>query len=605
MNLDKSLLIRLVWLSIWLVCGTVAYLVVFRTIDASMFDGRYYPVYGDSFYHARRILDVYHGAVENFHFDPRINAPDGMWVSWPWLYDTAMAYLLKAASSVPVQQSIEFILFSIPSLWVYANIGLATVLLYLFRVNVALAATALLCLAASPAMLRLHSFGRVDHHFAELTVLLGVSITAIQWLRNPGHRGRAIVCGAALGIAPAIHNGLFILYAPVLATVFVAWCRGSLRLTMGDALWFSLASVFVLLAMLGFSEPFRQGFFSFYFFSWFHLYVATAVCLSIMYMTGFSFTFGRLAILIIGGLAVLAPLVNEVLRGYEWVGADVPYLSKILEMRPLFFRFQADIPNVLWLVSNIGAFALLFPISFVAALYFIFRSSDDGLVLLSFVFLLSITLWLHQQRFEYFGVPLLILFCTVALDWLIGKLRKKRAPRILAISAAAGLFLLSTPVLVNSEASRVRPSMGMVDYPVAVSLLLEAAPFCEEDPGILLVETHFGHLVRYLTECSAISTMMLISSADFEKANEMEALLRATPDEIARDRPDIKYALVLKTSFAVPGREKTGISFNVPPLVEALLDPEFAADSVRELKRLNVRRAGREDAYGALYKFVR
>ena len=56
----------------WAISAGVAYIFALRTIDASFVDGRFFPVYGDSFYHARRILDVFQGSMEYFS-DPWIH----------------------------------------------------------------------------------------------------------------------------------------------------------------------------------------------------------------------------------------------------------------------------------------------------------------------------------------------------------------------------------------------------------------------------------------------------------------------------------------------------------------------------------------------------
>jgi len=601
----KSSLPNLGAIIIWLVCGTVGYLVVFQTISASLFEGRYYPVYGDSFYHASRIFDVYRGAIENFHFDPNLNAPEGIWVSWPWLYDTAMAYLVKTWHFLRPEQDIEYFLFSIPSWWIYVNLGLITVLLFQFRVNVVLAGSALLCLAVSPSMVMVHSFGRVDHHFAELTMLLAVSIVTVEWLRNINSIGKAMICGTVLGIAPAIHNGLFVLYLPLLAALFVSWCTGRLALRWSTAVCFILSSVVVLLFLLVFSEPFWQGFFAFYYFGWFHLYIAGACSLVVLFLSWTTFTHRNLFILIFIGLLTLAPLLNNFLQGYEWVGADVSYLSRIIEMRPLFDLERVEILRTsIGLMWQLGIFAILLPLSFLAAVYFIWKNSDDSLVFLSFMFLLSVMLWMHQQRFEYFGVPALFLFATVAIDQLVKRFPSKRAIASTMVGVV-GLVLISVPVLAYPGFLRSRASMGMQDYPLAVALLNEAAVLCEEDPGILLLETHFGHLARYLTKCPVISTMMLISPSDFEKTREMEDLLQSRPEEIAENRPDIKYVLVLKTSFSVPGRYEGADRGRTLPLVDALLDPDTELQNVEPIRLLNVRRSGRNEAYGGLFRFVR
>ena len=96
----------------WVICAGVAYIFALRTIDASFVDGRFFPVYGGSFYHASRILDVFQGSMENFHFDSNAYAPEGTWVTWPWLYDKTMAALVHVAFLVTGNDEQEYLLFN-------------------------------------------------------------------------------------------------------------------------------------------------------------------------------------------------------------------------------------------------------------------------------------------------------------------------------------------------------------------------------------------------------------------------------------------------------------------------------------------------------------
>ena len=134
-------------------------------------------------------------------------------------------------------------------------------------------------------------------------------------------------------------------------------------------------------------------------------------------------------------------------------------------------------------------------------------------------------------------------------------------------------------------------------------LVQKAAQLCEDEPGMLLVETHFGNLVRYLTDCPVISSMILITSQNYEKAREVEELLDQRPEYILNNRPDIKYVLVMKTHFDVPDqtRDKAGIY----PLAGALLEenPKWQNQDIRRLSLLKIVRGGKEETYGGLFQF--
>ena len=163
---------------VWILGGTLAYMLALPSLNASYIDGMYFPVGMDSFYHARRIFDVYNGSLSNFQFDSLIYAPEGTWITWPWLYDTLMAYAAKAAVMIGAHNE-KYVVFSIPPAWLYVNFGLCVLIMFLYRINLLIAIALGLCIALSPLLQRVHEFARVDHHFAEITVILAVVISGV------------------------------------------------------------------------------------------------------------------------------------------------------------------------------------------------------------------------------------------------------------------------------------------------------------------------------------------------------------------------------------------------------------------------------------------
>ncbi len=210
---------------IWLVTGTIAVFMALQIYSAAIVDGHYIPVGTDSFYHARRILDAAIGERGFYQFDNMIHVPEGSWVNWPWAYDYLMARALSFA--VWIRPSIEPMAFlaHVPVAWVFVNMGLLTMIGRQVRLGVALTAIACVSFALLPLTQSLHGVGIIDHHYIELTFVLATVWSGLRFFSGSNQAVDAIVLGIVLGIAPAFHNGLFILQMPVLACVLALWLR--------------------------------------------------------------------------------------------------------------------------------------------------------------------------------------------------------------------------------------------------------------------------------------------------------------------------------------------------------------------------------------------
>ena len=80
---------------IWALGAAVAVLVCALTLPTATWHGEHFPVGNDSFYHARRILDAVRDLSAFYQFDPRIHAPEGSLLVWPWGYDYVMALIVR------------------------------------------------------------------------------------------------------------------------------------------------------------------------------------------------------------------------------------------------------------------------------------------------------------------------------------------------------------------------------------------------------------------------------------------------------------------------------------------------------------------------------
>lgn len=206
-------------LGLWLAAGSLGCILSLYGMAATLIDGAFLPGDHDSFYHAHRILRALSGPWQVRQFDAAIHAPEGSWVTWPWAYDTLMAVLARTALAVtPVRQPLAVFAFVAP-LAVFLNaarmLGCARRLGLSFARQVLVIA----CFATASLTRSLHQVGMLDHHFVEHTFVLATLFTGLGGCAAPTALRPALWLGIVLGLAPAFHNGLFILQLPVLATL--------------------------------------------------------------------------------------------------------------------------------------------------------------------------------------------------------------------------------------------------------------------------------------------------------------------------------------------------------------------------------------------------
>jgi asparagine N-glycosylation enzyme membrane subunit Stt3 len=256
-----------------LLVGVVAAAVCSLYWPAVHFSDEYLPFGNDAFYHARRILDTVANPAAFYQFDPKIHAPEGSLLTWPWGYDYAMAWLVKGGLALGLATDPMAILIWLPVVAVFASIGLLMLIARRLSLSPGLIVIAGLAAALSPLTQYLHAVGQIDHHFAEYIFVLAMVACGLRWFARPDDAKHAIILGVVLGAAPNINNGLFILQVPLLATLLVLWLQGT-RIPVRATLAFAGALLLTTLSILIPSLPFRLGLFEFYTLSWFHLYVA-------------------------------------------------------------------------------------------------------------------------------------------------------------------------------------------------------------------------------------------------------------------------------------------------------------------------------------------
>src|SRR5688572_25569628 len=214
-----SRIARAKFAGLWLLIGLIAAGVCSLTWTSAHLGDEYVPFSNDSFYHARRILDTVADPASFYQFDSKIHAPEGSLLTWPWGYDYAMAWLVRAGLALGVSDSPIGILIWLPVLAVFVSMGLMLLLARRLGLAGPFVVIAGVAAALSPLTQYLHSVAQIDHHYAEYIFILAMLACGLRWLQRPDDSRAAIVVGAVLGAAPAIHNGLFILQLPLLATL--------------------------------------------------------------------------------------------------------------------------------------------------------------------------------------------------------------------------------------------------------------------------------------------------------------------------------------------------------------------------------------------------
>ncbi len=141
--------IRIRWtsLGLWLIAGCIAALSCSLIRPATHIGDNYFPMGHDSFYHAARILEAVRDPAAFYEFDPKIHAPEGSLLVWPWGYDYFIAKLIRAGMALGVSSDPLTLMSWIPVGAVF--IGIALLMLVARRLSLSdwTVALAALCMA--------------------------------------------------------------------------------------------------------------------------------------------------------------------------------------------------------------------------------------------------------------------------------------------------------------------------------------------------------------------------------------------------------------------------------------------------------------------------
>jgi len=524
---------RLIWFGT-VVIGVIAAMLYWPT---AFVDGQYVPVGNDSFYHARRIIDAAVGERGFYQFDEMIHIPEGSWLNWPWGYDYLASRALAAALWLsPGLQPMAFLAY-IPVAWISVNAALFVSIARRIGLRPPLAAIAALGFAVLPLTQALHGLGAIDHHFLELTFVLATVLTGLRYFGS-GTTADAIALGTVLGIAPAFHNGLFILQLPVLATAVFVWVSGASR----PAAWRWLATILPAMTLVAAlpSASLRMMQFEFWTQSWFHVYVAACSGLVIAWTGRRDFSPGNFALLVVGGVALAAPLLGNLAVGSAFLGGDIILLDNIAEVRS----------PLTWLASPGGVRQnatyysfLVFVAPFIAMLLALraWKRYTGANVFLAVMACFGIAMMLTQFRLHPYGSWALLIGGLLLLQELLdGQDVPETQQAMLAMLLLVAANVWSMPY----TAAHRQPPGNSVDYAATRSLYPAFAESCRRHGGAALSYPDDGHYIRYHTDCSVMVNNFLMTPFHEQKVREAAALLQMSPGQLVQSAPYIDYVFV-------------------------------------------------------------
>lgn len=555
---------RWIPIAIWLIAGFVAAWVCSLELSAAHIGNEYVPVGNDSFYHARRILDTVRDPASFYQFDSKIHAPEGSLLVWPWGYDYLLANIVRAGMAIGISSDPMAILIWIPVAAVFLSLGFSIVIARQLSLSAPLTALAALCMAFAPSTRLLHGAGEIDHHFAELISVLGSLAAGLAWFPRPTV-SKAVWLGIALGVAPAIHNGLFILQIPLLVTLFLRWVQRQ-DMAPGPALTFSGVLMLSTLAVLLPSLPFQMGRFEFYTLSWFHAYIAFATAtLSLFLMRTKPTRTSAIALAAIAA-TLLGGILSQLDLATGFLGGSFERLKLIGEMRsPLALAMLDPI-----LLTKFYSFLIwLFPLTLILCVVQCWRQRGSPLLLFWVTSVCGLLLLSAQWRMHYFGSFALYLPWLASIQEFARKHPERERPTVLATGL---VLLLSYAPQLRYELLDTPPKAGDPWYARVSPMVKILREACAKDPGIVLADSNAGHYIRYATDCSVIANNFLLTPQHFAKADEVDRLFSLSATALLTAAPYPKYVLVRPSSIS---RATGGYRYIFSGLGSHRLEPEL------------------------------
>jgi hypothetical protein len=338
-----------------------------------------------------------------------------------------------------------------------------------------------------------------------------------------------LAAGAALGLGPGFHNGLFILQAFYVAHFLVLWVRDMAR-PVPATVMFSIGLCSASLLVLSRSEPFLNGHFSFYLLSWFHLFSAGAT--SIVCIMAAVLARRVWSGMVLAAFVVLMFIIagTEIRHGTDFLFSQFIKLDVIGEARGVSEMLLTGATGAL--TEYYSGLIWLLPLVILMQLRQLFSTQAPHLILFAVYVVLGVAIGVQQLRLHYFFsfalyVPLLAAaeaFCGRATAW-------HRRTLMLAAVVTMIAYLPVLPRLTKS------PPPGMhSDYAIVRSIYPLIAEQCRKQPGVILADYNDGHYLRFHTDCDVIANNFVMSPIHFEKIALSDRLLSSSTATLLDER---------------------------------------------------------------------
>jgi hypothetical protein len=523
---------------LWLAGSTLLVIAALTELSAAHIDGQFLPSNPDAFYHARRILDSLFSGVPVIQFDPRIHAPEGSWLTWPWGFDTLMTEITRLFGPYANEADANRVLMNIPPAAAPIAVALVVTIARQLSLPFLLAILLVMGFSALPLVYVQFAVGNVDHHFAELLWTLGSLSGGIAFFRQRSAALRpGIVLGLTLGSALAIHNSLFVLQIPVAATLALLWMRGLPLPGRKQTFAFAASLLIVTLLVCIPSEPWRRGFFEFYTLSWFHLYLAGCVAVFSSLLAMLKFSARNFAVVVCAAAIALLPVVGTFTLAAEFVSGQLEAIRSVVEAKSPYV-----LHHELGEAMSTGFISWLMWLTFpmlLLNLWWIYRLRDTALQFVAIVGAMGLGLMQLQFRFSVFGELSMLLTPLLAAHFL-----SERRPswRPYLTSGCAGLLAISFyPTIANWQLQWTLG--GSVAYANLRSVFPVLKQLCDERPGIVLGDLSIGHWVTYHTKCSVIADVFLLTPQHARKAMDSGRLMHLLPVDLLKSKYQVRYVL--------------------------------------------------------------
>ncbi len=522
------------WLA-WFVFSLITIAIAMLYQSAAVINGEYIPVGNDSFYHARRIIDAAISDRGFYQFDSMIHVPEGSWINWPWAYDYLLSVLLQFVLWLrPDMQAMKFLAF-VPVAWVFVNTGLMTLIARQVRLKTSLTAIGLLLFSLLPLTQNLHGIGLIDHHFIELTFVLLTVLFGLKFFETFDCQ-HAIYLGIILGAAPSMHNGLFVLQIPILATAFLIWIKG---MELSRPATLSLAATIVISTLLIVlpSAAFHDMQFEFWTLSWFHLYVAIGSTIVLVFLAYRTFDMTNLGFFFALGVLMLLPLLAKVTIGTAFVTGNMGMIKYVTEAQSPIARLLGE-DGLYRLLRSYSWLIFVAPLLGAFHAFGLFRHRQPVSIFFSVMVVLGITMMLMQYRLHPFGTWALII---ASLLYVQGLQQRREWSSLVTMTATLAVVAIGLQPSIQHKLFVQQPLGLSYDYAASFVAYSRLAEACAEQSGNVISSGNDGHYIRYHTDCSVLINNFLMTPFHQQKVKEANTFMRMSPAEFLEAAPHVRY----------------------------------------------------------------